>query len=122
MLKIFRKEGQKGFTLIELMIVIAIIGILAAIAIPQFVAYRQKGYNTSAKSDLKNFQTACQAYFADNQTASTCGLSDITTAFVAGSGVTIVPAGSNQSLTGSTATHTSGSSTYTINSSSQIVP
>ena len=66
MLKKFRK-GQKGFTLIELLIVVAIIGILAAIAIPQFSAYRQKAYNSAAQSDLKNFKTAMEAYYADNQ-------------------------------------------------------
>ncbi len=106
----------------ELMIVIAIIGILAAIAIPQYVAYRQKGYNTSSKSDLKNFQTACQAYFADNPTASACALTDIATAFAPGPNVTVTPAGTNQTLTGSTAFHSSGSSTYTISSTGQITP
>jgi type IV pilus assembly protein PilA len=62
-----RKSSQKGFTLVELMIVVAIIGILAAIAIPQFAAYRQRAFNSSAQSDLRNFKTAMETDFADNQ-------------------------------------------------------
>jgi type IV pilus assembly protein PilA len=49
------------------MIVIAIIGILAAIAIPQFAAYRAKSYNSAAQSDLRNCLTVLEAYYADYQ-------------------------------------------------------
>jgi type IV pilus assembly protein PilA len=60
------KKDQKGFTLIELMIVIAIIGILAAIAIPQFAAYRERGYVASMQADCNSARIAEEAYFVDN--------------------------------------------------------
>jgi len=49
------------------MIVVAIIGILAAIAIPQFSAYRTKAFNSSALSDLRNIATGEEAYYVDQQ-------------------------------------------------------
>ena len=60
-----KHRNQKGFTLIELMIVIAIIGILAAIAIPQFSAYRAKSYNSASLSDARNLKTDLEAYYAE---------------------------------------------------------
>ena len=64
------KHNQSGFTLIELLVVVAIIGILAAIAIPQFAAYRAKGFDARAESDCRNAATAEEAYFVENATYS----------------------------------------------------
>jgi prepilin-type N-terminal cleavage/methylation domain-containing protein len=62
-----KMRNRQGFTLIELLIVVAIIGILAAIAIPQFSAYRQRGYNSTSLSDMKNTKTAEESLYADAQ-------------------------------------------------------
>lgn len=58
------KAASKGFTLIELLVVVAIIGILAAVALPQFAAYRQRGFDARAISDLRNAASSEEAYYA----------------------------------------------------------
>lgn len=81
-----RMKEEKGFTLIELLIVVAIIGILAAIAIPQFGAYRKRGYNAAANSDLRTIRTTEEAMQADFQDYAASG-SSTTTAGTAGAAI-----------------------------------
>jgi type IV pilus assembly protein PilA len=66
MLKMFKKQNRKGFTLIELMIVVAIIGILAAIAIPNFLKFQAKSKQSEAKTNLKGVYTAETSFFGEN--------------------------------------------------------
>jgi type IV pilus assembly protein PilA len=66
-MKLFKK---KGFTLIELMIVVAIIGILAAIAIPNFIKFQARSKQSEPKSNLKALFVAQRSYFAEKDSFS----------------------------------------------------
>ena len=59
-----RRLGKSsGFTIVELLIIIAIIGLLAVIAIPQFITYRSRAVDAQMKSDLRNAAVAVESYF-----------------------------------------------------------
>ncbi len=120
MLQKLTKKNEKGFTLIELMIVIAIIGILAAIAIPNFISYRRRSYNSAANSDVKNAYTSAQAYFIDNPTGTVDSVPVLTSAgFRQTANVTVIPAGTQGTLTIRTF-HGSGDRTYTVGADGAI--
>jgi type IV pilus assembly protein PilA len=64
------KKLQKGFTLIELMIVVAIIGILAALAIPNFIRFQARSKQSEVKANLKSMFTAERSYYQEHDTYS----------------------------------------------------
>jgi len=64
----YREDSDDGFSMIELLVVIIIIGILAAIAIPVFLKQRQKGFDAAVKSDLVNAANAEESYVIDFNT------------------------------------------------------
>jgi prepilin-type N-terminal cleavage/methylation domain-containing protein len=115
MLTKLSRNNEKGFTLIELMIVIAIIGILAAIAIPQFTNYKRRAANSASMSDLKNMATAQEVYHTDNNTY-TSTVANLSDAGYKGASknVTVAITGANSTTFSATASHAGGTKTYTV--------
>ena len=94
MLKIFRKKGRKGFTLVEVMIIICVLIVGAILIVPRYSIYRSTAYDRQAKAELKSYYMACQAYLADNPTLqNACTLAQLSGKFVKSPQINIVPAG-----------------------------
>ncbi len=115
---------QRGFTLIELMIVIAIIGILVAIAIPQFAAYRIRGFNATAMSDLRHMMTAQEAYFTEHLVYIAPGAEAtdlVAYGYARSTNVTATIVSSNAFSYQMTTAHKSGDRTWTITGPSGVI-
>jgi len=79
----------RGFTLVEILVVVAIIGLLATIAIPQFISYRARGFDTQMKGDLKNAALAMESYFAEKQSYPTSLAALVNVGFTQTNGVAL---------------------------------
>ena len=118
-----RKLRQnEGFTLLELLVVIAVMGVLAAIVSQQFMIYRSRAIDTQMRSDLKSAAMAMESYFADFQSYPNSVVGINTVGFRQSSGVTMtinVTSPSSFTLTASKPSGTQAS--YTFDSSTGLI-
>lgn len=106
--------NRRGFTLIELLIVVVIIGILAAVAIPKFSGTKGKAFVATMKSDLKNFASAQESYYYDNDVYYNGVVPNAAIAFSPSNGVQITIAVGDESGWAATAAYNTINNTCSI--------
>ena len=103
-------EDDRGFTLVGLLVVVSVMGVLVAIAVPQIAAYRQEGYNSRAVSDIRGLASARESFMALN--GKYAGDVKSLIGFSSSTGVTIVTPGYGRKSFAAKATHGSGNRVF----------
>ena len=109
-------RNRRGFTIIEMLIVCLIIGILVAIAMPRFASTRDKAALASVRSDVRNAETAEEAYFADAGRYGTLSELQNSTNFnvAVGNGIAIASAPNGYTINVNNATITAGTTSCSV--------
>ena len=113
-----RSGNEAGFTIIELLVVIVILGILAAVAMQRFGATKGKAFDASAKTDLRNAMTAQEAHYSDYLTYAD-DVADLD--FDGSANVTTTVESGDAAGYELTAKHSESATTWCVNSSDGIV-
>lgn len=116
------RSAEAGFTLLELLVVVIVLGIFVTIVVPRFASSREKAFDAAAKSELRNAMSAQESYFTDAQTYTTeVGASGLDLTSLPAVTVTIPSADASGYMM--TAKHGSSPNTYCIDSDvGEIVP
>jgi len=117
------RKKERGFTLIEMMIVMAILGVLIAIAVPRFLVYRQNACDAQARTDARNFYTACMADAVDSTENKTFHSANPPPSYHAMSptgGSFVFVASTHTVSCDATFKHPQGSKTFTLDSDGKI--
>ena len=117
-----KASSNQGFTLLELIVVVAVLGILAAIAIQQFQLHRARAIDASMRSDLKNVALAMESYYGEFLSYPSTEAAIITVGYRKTSGVTLAITLPTPSTFTVTATRPNGSQpSFTFDSSTGLI-